>query len=213
MRSFAARAPTIAGGRGRRHENAVRVGAQPRRPMTEIREVVTIRIGSDHLVRGYRFAGGSLGGGEILRPAAFTGTRAGMAIVAVMKKVLGRSSCGAEARKRERRTDDFAHENAPQCPYESRRQTNAAGFRAAPPERSRNGRAHRNLFPTAGQVKFLRGAIPLEHVALLTHRRQLSRRLSMLLARRRRKRHCRRRGPKRRSPAREGRACGARNLR
>ena len=69
-----------------------------------------------------------------------------------------------------------------------------------------NGRAHQNPFPTAGQVKFLRGAIPLEHVALLTHRRQLSRRLSMLLARRRRKRHCRRRGPKRRSPAREGRA-------
>jgi hypothetical protein len=102
--------------------------------MTEIREVVTteIRIGSDHLVHGDRFAGGSLGGGEILRPAAFTGTRAGTAIVAVRKKVLGRSSCGAEARKRERPTDGFAHENAPQCPYESRRQTNAAGFRAAP---------------------------------------------------------------------------------
>jgi len=81
--------------------------------MTEIREVVTteIRIGSDHLVRRDRFAGGSLGG-EILRPAAFTGTRAGTAIIAVMKKVLGRSPCGAEARKRERRTDDFAHEGA-----------------------------------------------------------------------------------------------------
>jgi hypothetical protein len=35
-------------------------------------------------------------------------------IVAVTKKVLGRSPCGAEARKRERRTDGFAHENAPQ---------------------------------------------------------------------------------------------------
>ena len=119
MRSLAARAPDpSAGGSGRRHEHTVRMGAQPKFPMAQAREVVAseIRKRIDPLLCSVRYDGGrSAGqrlGAEIQRPAAFTRRRAGMAIADA--KARGRSPCGAETRQRERDAEfDLAHENAP----------------------------------------------------------------------------------------------------
>jgi hypothetical protein len=86
--------------------------------MAQTREVVAseMRRRIDRVLRSVRYDGGrSAGeclGAEIQRPAAFTGSRAGMAIVDA--KARGRSPCGAETRERERDAEfDLAHENAP----------------------------------------------------------------------------------------------------
>jgi hypothetical protein len=119
-------------------------------------------------------------------------------IVAVMKKVLGRSPCGAEARKRERRTDGFAHENAPQwVPASNER----CGFPRGPGQNDPEMVAHIEIFFNGGASQISpwrhspRACCPSDtpSPSLLA-----ALRLSMLLARRRRKRQYRRRGARRR---------------
>lgn len=126
MRSLAARAPALAGGRPCRHENTVRIATQPKLPGTQARQRVATEIQTeiDHIVRGVRnnrarSVGGnrarSLGeclGAEILRPAANSEIRGRMAVVEANAR--GRSPCRTETPEDERRTEyDFAHEIAP----------------------------------------------------------------------------------------------------